>query len=99
MSGNIGRFAQWMNNKFYNYLLTKSLDGKSTGIIMMDRVSNNATADPAGYYIPRIILANNPFKEINQEEASASVMRISLDEEEVNSGNSDDYSFAAPEKR
>ena len=99
MSGNIGRFAQWMNNKFYNYLLTKSLDGKSTGIIMMDRVSNNATTDPAGYYIPRIILANNPFKEINQEEASASVMRISIDEEEVNSDNSDDYKFAAPEKR
>lgn len=99
MSGDIERFAQWMNNKFYNYLLTKSLDGKSTGIIMMDRVSNNATTDPAGYYIPRIILANNPFKEIDQEEASASVMRISLDEEEINSDNSDEYSFAAPEKR
>ena len=27
----------------------------------MDRVSNDATANPAGYYIPRIILANNPF--------------------------------------
>ena len=63
MSGDISSFAQWVNNQFYNYLLTKELGGKSTGIIMMDRVSNDATANPAGYYIPRIILANNPFAE------------------------------------
>lgn len=61
MCGNISAFAYDINNYFYNYLLTNSLNGKSTGIIMMDRVSNDATANPAGYYIPRIILANNPF--------------------------------------
>ena len=61
MCGNISEFSYDINNYFYNYLLTKNLGGKSTGIIMMDRVSNDATANPAGYYIPRIILANNPF--------------------------------------
>lgn len=61
MCGNISEFSYDINNYFYNYLLTTNLDGKSTGIIMMDRVSNDATANPAGYYIPRIILANNPF--------------------------------------
>ena len=61
MCGNISDYAYDINNYFYNYLLKKSLNGKSTGIIMMDRVSNDATANPAGYYIPRIILANNPF--------------------------------------
>lgn len=60
MCGNISDYAYDINNYFYNYLLKKSLNGKSTGIIMMDRVSNDATANPAGYYIPRIILANNP---------------------------------------
>lgn len=61
MCGNISDYAYDINNEFYNYLLTQNLGGKSTGIIMMDRVSNDATANPAGYYIPRIILANNPF--------------------------------------
>jgi hypothetical protein len=59
--GNIAAYADWANNKFYNLLLTKLSDGTmngSTGIVMMDRVS--ATADnPAGYYIPQIIIANN----------------------------------------
>lgn len=83
MSGNISRFAQWMNNKFYNYLLTKDLGGKSTGIIMMDRVSDNATENPAGYYIPRIILANNPFKE---QAAAADPSAIGLDVFEAQDG-------------
>lgn len=61
MCGNISDYAYDINNEFYNYLLTQNLGGNSTGIIMMDRVSNDATANPAGYYIPRIILANNPF--------------------------------------
>ena len=61
MCGNISDYAKWVNNAFYNYLLTKELGGNATGIIMMDRVSDNANDNPAGYYIPRIILANNPF--------------------------------------
>jgi hypothetical protein len=32
-----------------------------TGIVLMDRVSDNANENAAGYYIPRIILANNTF--------------------------------------
>lgn len=95
--GNIQAFADWINNKFYNYLMGTTIAG-STGIIMMDRVSSDVETNPAGYYIPRIILANNPFPEGSGIEES-SAMRISLDEEEVNSGNSDDYNFAAPEKR
>lgn len=61
MCGNISDFAYDFNNYFYQYLLTKDLGGNSTGIIMMDRVSDDAVNNPAGYYIPRIILANNPF--------------------------------------
>ena len=62
--GNIGDFAHWVNNKFYNHLLTLQANGKlnksgGTGIILMDRVSNNPETDAAGYYIPRIILSNN----------------------------------------
>lgn len=59
--GNIAAHADWVNNKFYNLLLTMQANGTlngPTGIVMMDRVS--ATADnPAGYYIPQIIIANN----------------------------------------
>lgn len=97
MSGNISRFAQWMNNKFYNYLLTKNLGGNSTGIIMMDRVSSDATANPAGYYIPRIILANNPFVETTGQAAS-NAMRISLIEGDEAYDPETDM-LASPEKR
>lgn len=61
--GNIGAYADWINNKFYNLLLQKQangeLTGKSAGIVMMDRVSDNAKTNEAGYYIPRIIIAMN----------------------------------------
>lgn len=61
--GNIGAYADWINNKFYNLLLQKQangeLTGKSTGIVMMDRVSNDAKTNEAGYYIPRIIISMN----------------------------------------
>jgi acetolactate synthase small subunit len=63
--GDIVTFAYDMNNFFYEELVkigAQNLAGP-TGIIMMDRISNNANANPAGYYIPRIILANNPFPE------------------------------------
>lgn len=59
--GNIAAYADWINNKFYNLLLTmqanNTLNGP-TGIVMMDRVSDTAD-DPAGYYIPQIIISNN----------------------------------------
>lgn len=59
--GNIAAYADWVNNKFYNLLLTKLANGTlngPTGIVMMDRVSDTAD-DPAGYYIPQIIISNN----------------------------------------
>lgn len=100
-AGDIATYASWVNGKFYSHLqglMTASggLGGKPTGIVLMDRVSNT-TEDMAGLNIARIIIANN-FENTNTAEG-ASVMRISLDEEEVNSDNSDEYSFAAPEKR
>lgn len=100
-AGDIATYASWVNGKFYSYLQglmtgTGGLGGDPTGIVLMDRVSNT-TDDMAGLNIARIIIANN-FENTNTAEG-ASVMRISLDEEEVNSGNSDEYSFAAPEKR
>ena len=61
--GNIAAYADWVNNKFYNLLLQKQangeLTGKSAGIVMMDRVSDNAEENEAGYYIPRIIISMN----------------------------------------
>lgn len=61
--GNISDYADWINNKFYNLLLQKQangeLTGKSAGIVMMDRVSNDAKTNEAGYYIPRIIISMN----------------------------------------
>lgn len=61
--GNIAAYADWINNKFYNLLLQKQtnggLTGNSTGIVMMDRVSDNAEENEAGYYIPRIIISMN----------------------------------------
>lgn len=59
--GNIAAYADWVNNKFYNLLLTMLANGTlngPTGIVMMDRVSDTAD-DPAGYYIPQIIISNN----------------------------------------
>ena len=92
MCGNISDYAKWVNNEFYNYLLTKDLGGKSTGIIMMDRVSNDANENPAGYYIPRIILANNPFApgQITEEQP-----KIKVIDEEV----TEDDKLAAPARR
>ena len=100
--GNIGDYAHWINNLFYNHLLTLqangTLDGtKGTGIVLMDRVSSDASTDAAGYYIPRIILSNNEFD--FTVTPSANGLSITVATEEINSDNSDDYNFAAPEKR
>lgn len=99
--GNIGDYAHWINNLFYTHLLTLQANGKldgtkGTGIVMMDRVSATAD-DAAGYYIPRIILANNKFD--TTKTPSANGLSITVATEEINSDNSDDYKFAAPEKR
>ena len=91
--GNIAAYADWINNKFYNYLLGTTING-ATGIIMMDRISNDVNTNPAGYYIPRIILANNPFPENSNIQDNKSVT-IQKDENGVNN----DDKFAAPAKR
>jgi len=101
-AGNIGAYASWINNLFYNHLLTLqangTLDGtKGTGIVLMDRVSSDASTDAAGYYIPRIILSNNEFD--FTVTPSANGLSITVATEEINSDNSDEYNFAAPEKR
>ena len=61
-AGNIADYAKWVNDKFYNHLLsTMTTEGAlngPTGIVLMDRVSNTADA-PAGYYLPQIIIAQN----------------------------------------
>lgn len=97
--GNIEAYANWINNRFYNYLLGTTISG-STGIIMMDRVSDNANENPAGYYIPRIILANNPFPEGSGIE-KPKALSISFEDEELDLDNSDGVAdiLCAPAKR
>lgn len=59
--GNIVDYAKEMNDFFYQELLkigANNLAGP-TGIIMMDRVSNDKENNPAGYYLPQIIVSNN----------------------------------------
>lgn len=58
MSGNIGEFASAINTYFKGLLDAKLQDGRlggSTGIVLMDRVSDEG----AGAAIPSIIIANN----------------------------------------
>ena len=65
MEGNIDAYAKHINNYFYKLLSEKQTAGDldtGIGIVMMDRVSNSAEKDPAGYYIPQIIWSNNKFK-------------------------------------
>ena len=64
MEGDIDSYAKYINNYFYNLLVDVKnkgyMDGTNgTGIILMDRVSNDAIGNPAGYYIPQMIWANN----------------------------------------
>jgi hypothetical protein len=64
MEGDIDSYAKYINNYFYNLLVKVKNDGhmdgtNGTGIILMDRVSNDAIGNPAGYYIPQMIWANN----------------------------------------
>lgn len=64
MEGNIDAYAKYINNYFYKLISDKQSNGElnsGIGIILMDRVSNSAETDPAGYYIPQIIWSNNTF--------------------------------------
>lgn len=79
--GNIEAFAHWINDKFYNHIKSLGADGLTgpTGVILMDRVSNDKTNDPAGYYLPQIILNNN-FKSSVSAATALSLRRSDLEE-------------------
>lgn len=64
MEGDIDTYSKYINNYFYKLISDKQSNGElnsGIGIILMDRVSNSAETDPAGYYIPQIIWSNNTF--------------------------------------
>lgn len=59
-NGNIQGLATDLNRDFYNYILNSALNETTgpTGIVMMDFVSNDASAG-GSYYIPGVIITNN----------------------------------------
>ena len=64
MAGDIDTYSKYINNYFYKLISDKQSNGElnsGIGIVLMDRVSNSAETDPAGYYIPQIIWSNNTF--------------------------------------
>jgi hypothetical protein len=64
MAGDIDTYSKYINNYFYKLISDKQSNGElnsGIGIVLMDRVSNSAETDPAGYYIPQIIWSNNSF--------------------------------------
>ena len=64
MEGDIDTYSKYINNYFYKLISDKQSNGElnsGIGIVLMDRVSNSAETDPAGYYIPQIIWSNNSF--------------------------------------
>lgn len=60
INGNIQGLATDLNRDFYNYILNSALNETTgpTGIVMMDFVSNDASAG-GSYYIPGVIITNN----------------------------------------
>lgn len=69
LSGDVASYAKWVNDKFYDYLLSLQAGNKlpgPTGIVLMDRISNDKVDNPAGYYCPQIIISNNDLKYIEE---------------------------------
>lgn len=94
MSGNIEDFSSKINNDFLEYLKTK-LDEEnrlagSTGIVLMDRVSNTTGA---GAEIPSIIIANNFAPD--QNATGASTYQIATSNLDLEGGDN----IAAPARR
>ena len=58
--GKIGELATVLNRDFYNHVLEVGLDNETgpTGIVLMDRVSKNASGG-GSHYLPGTIIANN----------------------------------------
>lgn len=60
--GNWGALANQLNSDFYTYVNQRIKQAKApTGIVLMNFVSNDASAG-AAYYLPQLILSNNEFK-------------------------------------
>lgn len=59
-SGKIGELATDLNRDFYNYVLRSGLENKTgpTGVVLMERVSKNAS-DGGSHYLSGTIIANN----------------------------------------
>lgn len=94
--GDIAGFAADVNEFFYDYIKSvgaNNING-ATGIILMDRIApeSDKSTNPAGYYLPQIILNNN-FR------GSASTTNFSLprDREGFNQAGGDVP--AAPQRR
>lgn len=97
LAGDVETFASWINGKFWEYLNNNSLAGKPTGIVLLDRVSNNAD-DVVGLEITRAIIQNN-FYGLNTTD-NASAMRVSLvGEDDGESYDPTTDILCAPEKR
>ena len=60
-AGDIATYAKWINGKFYEKILDIGADNLTgpLGIVLMDRVDNDKNENPAGYYLPQIIVNNN----------------------------------------
>ena len=58
--GKIGDLAKVLNRDFYNHVLEVGLDNKTgpTGVVLMERLSKNAS-DGGSHYLPGTIIANN----------------------------------------
>ena len=58
--GRIGDLAEDLNRDFYNHVLEVGLDNETgpTGVVLMERVSKNAS-DGGSHYLPGTIIANN----------------------------------------
>lgn len=101
MEGNIETYSKYINNWFYNHLLDLSSSGGLTGgmgIILMDRVSNDVTTNPGGYYIPRFIWSNNKFNTSTTATANGLSLEVVADEE-VNNAALTDGTFTSFTKR
>lgn len=60
-AGDIATYAKWINGKFYEKILDIGADNLTgpLGIVLMDCVDNDKNENPAGYYLPQIIVNNN----------------------------------------
>ena len=77
LSGNVKDYAEDINQYVYNSIFHKGLNGVTgpLGIVLMDRVGNNAATAAANTNLPYLVIANNFSFEMkeNTEQTSRSV--------------------------